>query len=355
MFSSPEGQYFLNTLKQNFYPIPDDLNENQLLELLNQHRLSIWFFRTLSTKAPEFFERYPQLKTTLKDLFTQNTLRSLSKCAEQIAIHKNFQAQQINAIFLKGEPLSQQLYGCSNGRISGDIDILIDPKNLIKADECLHQLGYQRVNLKKWIFDQAKFFLLWDRKDIDYIHPQKKIMIELHWRFEIEKLFLNIPFKTLWESRNHVQIHGSTLPILGREHNALYLCLHGAKHGYLKFQWLIDIKNYLETQQVQLTDILETAKQYHVEKHCLLTMSLSNKYTNKNFDLSIISSKINRLCRVTENLFNMPQSKKKDYYFMFFFLPLSYRKPVFFLPVFLRACVSKAVRLLTLKSLLNND
>ena len=46
---------------------------------------------------------------------------------------------------VKGEVLSQQIYGVPNRRRSSDIDILIDKKNVKFLEEQLHNLGFEQM------------------------------------------------------------------------------------------------------------------------------------------------------------------------------------------------------------------
>lgn len=340
MLSSTEGQYLLNALQGNFHTIPDPLDENQFLELLNQHKLSIWFFRTVTTKAPVFLEQYSHLKTALKNLFTQNTLKSLSKCAEQIQINQHFKTHNIKAIFLKGEALSQQLYDCPNGRMSGDIDILIEPQMLVKADECLHALGYIRMGTSKILFKWLKPVLFWVQKDVIYLHPQKKTLIELHWRFECDGCCMSVPFDTLWQQKSSVKLHNVDIPVLGPEDNAVYLCFHGAKHSYLKLQWLIDIKNYLQKFQLNPEDILERAKKYKSQPHCFLTAYFLDQYTGTTFNLMPSDSQLKRLTRSAEHILKTAPSTKRRIALILIRQKL-HKNFLFLFPRILRICAEK--------------
>ncbi len=341
MFSSTEGQYLLNSLQGNFNNTPEHLDENQFLELLNQHKLSIWFFNSASKKAPAVLKKYNHLAAALKNLFAQNTLKSLGKCAEQIKINQEFKAHNIQSIFLKGEGLSQQIYDEPNARMSGDIDILIDSKMLVKADECLKALGYIRKGTSEVLFKWFKPILFWVQKDVIYIHPQKKIMIELHWRFECDQFCMRAPFETLWQQRSSVKFHNIDIPVLGPEDNAVYLCFHGAKHGYLKFQWLLDIKNYFEKFQLTPDTILQRAKQYRVEPHCFLTAYLLDKYTGTSFNLRPESSASRRLNYSVEYILRNPPSQKRRLYFAFIFMPQLHKNLLLLFPRIMRVCVEK--------------
>ena len=57
--------------------------------------------------------------------------------------------------------------------------------------------------------------------------------IELHWRWvHIPGMFE--PGEAVWDSAVNVEIAGVQLKTLSPEYNLLYLCVHGAKHCWLK-------------------------------------------------------------------------------------------------------------------------
>ena len=365
MLSSPEGRCLLHLLKNNNFSADNfkNIDQKKFLELLKQHRLSIWFFENFIKNSPTNFAHDDFIRQALEEIFKQNTLRSLFKSAELIQIYTHFTQHNIPLLFLKGELLSLQIYQALNARISGDIDILINFTDLILADKILKNLGYQRAGTPNTLLKNFKSFLHWLQKDMIYTHPQKKIMVEVHWRFVEDPRFMNIPFEKLWERKTLVTLNNNNLPTLGAEDNLLYLCLHGAKHGYLRLQWLIDIQNYFEyfkrlksSQNLNSQDssryLFNQAANYQIQPHYALTEYLIGKYLssteenknknkNKNKKIEKIDSNFERLFITTEKLWHMPESKKRRLYLAFIFKPLLYKNIFYFLPALLRIFTEK--------------
>jgi Uncharacterised nucleotidyltransferase len=82
----------------------------------------------------------------------------------------------IVAMPLKGPQLSELLYGDPGRRLSGDVDLLVDPERLTDAVAVVERLGYQRPT--DFVYPsglpQLHYALL---------HPQDELPpIELHWR-----------------------------------------------------------------------------------------------------------------------------------------------------------------------------
>lgn len=74
-----------------------------------------------------------------------------------------------------------------------------------------------------------------------YILPYpKKIKLEIHWRLNPGP-GLEPTFNELWARRRISSITSFPVHYLGREDLFLFLVSHGARHGWSRLRWLIDI------------------------------------------------------------------------------------------------------------------
>jgi len=82
----------------------------------------------------------------------------------------------VRALALKGPLLGERIYGCIEARVSADIDLLVNPGDLVGATEILEGLGYVRA------FGADVFH--GTRPDLhEVLHsPDGLPEIELHWR-----------------------------------------------------------------------------------------------------------------------------------------------------------------------------
>lgn len=179
----------------------------------------------------------------------------------------------IRALVLKGCALSLQLYGDPSLRQSGDIDLLIEPGRLWEADEIILRLGYRRdagqigasvrALHQDWI------------KDLSY--SSGNWHLELHHRLTDNPLLLPCDFERLWSEREIVASGGLSLPVLPRRFNALYLCVHGADHGWERLGWLADIAALLGTVSAQ-AEILADADELGLAKVAIQSLQIAHDW-----------------------------------------------------------------------------
>jgi hypothetical protein len=141
---------------------------------------------------------------------------------------------------LKGPQISKKLYGDLGLRHSRDIDVIVEPRQLIDSLKVLKTAGWDWPNAERWFASRAYRLLaqsqLWD---FEVKHPQYKSVIEVHWRFEnVRDPAMEATWWARWDA------DGSELSPA----EALHLCLHGANHGWSRMKWLGDLRTLLDRQ-----------------------------------------------------------------------------------------------------------
>src|SRR5262249_49694292 len=89
--------------------------------------------------------------------------RSLAQVAEVALLQRAFAEAGVRVLFLKGVVLSAQLFGDAAMRDARDIDLLVDPADLTRAEKILAAAGYrsamgalsprQAASYRHWIKD----------------------------------------------------------------------------------------------------------------------------------------------------------------------------------------------------------
>lgn len=170
--------------------------------------------------------------------------RSLAQVAEVERLARAFAVADVRMLVLKGVALSIQLYGDPTRRGARDIDILIDPAQMMQADTILVTMGYESP------FDtlsprESESYRRWI-KEVQYVHPLSGVCLELHHRPSDNPVLLDWDFATLWREREELCVGNSSIATLPRQHLALYLCAHGAGHCWERLRWLLDLAELLQ-------------------------------------------------------------------------------------------------------------
>jgi hypothetical protein len=155
-------------------------------------------------------------------------------------------------IFLKGDLLSQTLYGDRFMRESGDIDLLLDPEHLDEILARLHHRGYRPepgTGPMPWVSNQFPVY-----------HEQTGITVELHWAIA----YPYVPSPQIGEilSRHRVlwtdPEQGRRAMLLEPQMLLLQLCYHFHQHaGFLK--GLVDIAGWIDRFDSQTDGAFATA------------------------------------------------------------------------------------------------
>ncbi|WP_068498678.1 nucleotidyltransferase domain-containing protein [Paenibacillus kribbensis] len=223
----------------------------RLLRLADHHRVVPLIYLQLK-KSNDPAIPGPLLES-LQVQYHRNTLRMLLLQAEAARLTRLLMDHGIRVFILKGPALAQQLYGDVSLRTSKDIDLLIAPDDMDEAEHWIREAGYESKSGETRVLGSWK----WKDHHTSFLHPQKRVEVELHWRLHPDAGG-EPSFDELWDRRQFSESAGasrggqsasadSTAAMaastytLGGEHQFLYLSAHGARHGWFRLRWLVDI------------------------------------------------------------------------------------------------------------------
>lgn len=265
----------------------EDIDWELFKELAIHHRLFPLLVGKLRKMEGQYIPR--DLFQDLDQLYKHNTFRMLHLTREMEMICKSFNDNQIKSLVLKGPILAADLYGDLSLRTSADLDILVPITELDKAKQLLIDLGFERDGEIQPVFSDWK----WRSNHHTYFHTQKGVKCEVHWR--LYPLPGKEPsFDELWERRRVSSLTNYPIHYLGREDLLLYLASHGARHGWSRLRWLVDIEKLLK-QEINWTFFYEQLnkykKQHIVGQAILLSSQLLKTIIPQEMEI-LVSSKI---------------------------------------------------------------
>ncbi|ASS96099.1 nucleotidyltransferase family protein [Peribacillus simplex] len=237
--------------------IPISMNEidwGKFLHLALHHRVYSLIYSKLKKLDKEWIPSY--VIRILRQEYKENTFRMLLLTGEMEQISKLFTENKIPLLYLKGPVIAADLYGDISLRTSRDLDVLIPITDLKRVDELLLNFGYEREK-------RASFLNEWKYRDhhVTYIHPQKNIHLEIHWRLQ-RRPSMEPNFFELWERKRLSKLTTYPVYFLGEEDLFLFLISHGARHGWFRLRWLLDIDRNLR-KGINIEKINLLLKDYH--------------------------------------------------------------------------------------------
>ncbi len=211
------------------------------LELVQHHRVSSVVYKKLKSVSKRTLPQ--RIIKELQDQYQQTSFQMLKLSGELVKVCQEIATNYIDILVLKGPILALEIYGEFSMRPSRDLDLLVSIEDLKATEEVLFKLGYH-----KDIKDQEQeVFNIWRWRTHHflYFHPVKQITIELHWRLHPPPS--KAPnFKELWKRRRVRFISKTSVNYLGKEDLFLFLVTHGARHGWFRLRWLVDIDRLLK-------------------------------------------------------------------------------------------------------------
>ncbi|BAY87288.1 hypothetical protein NIES267_68090 [Calothrix parasitica NIES-267] len=171
--------------------------------------------------------------------FQSTAQRNLHLTGELINLLKLLKQQNIVALPYKGPVLATLIYKNVALRRFGDLDIIVQQKDIFAVRELLIAQGYQ-PKIKMTDAELIKYLNSKTEHTYDFLHQEKNVFLEIHWRIA-PKFVCQIEAKDLWDDLEPFSLAGTTINNLALEDWLPILCVHGSRHVWERFSWLCDI------------------------------------------------------------------------------------------------------------------
>jgi hypothetical protein len=211
--------------------------------LADRHRVTAPVYNRLSELGSETLPK--TVLITLQHHGRKIAQEVLLKAAELALLSKQFEKKGIAVLALKGPALALQIYGVLGTRSFRDLDIMVAPERLEKAEKILLSNGYQRIDPAFVLSPRQYLSYLQTGHHFNYFSKEKNQFVELHWRFSNSRHLFPFEFHDLWKAHRTVEISGAEIHTPSNEHTAFLLFVHGALHAWSRLFWLYDIHHLL--------------------------------------------------------------------------------------------------------------
>jgi hypothetical protein len=148
-------------------------------------------------------------------------------------------ASDIDVLPIKGPILAVTAYGDPARRgVSGDLDLVVRPRDFERAVACLLALGYVR---HEGASDPEHEQEQWQREAHFLPSALPAAMIELHTDLVGNLNTASVSVEDVFERSRRDTVFGVPMRVLAMEDQLLYLCLHGARHLWSRLLWVCDV------------------------------------------------------------------------------------------------------------------
>jgi hypothetical protein len=247
----------------------------------------------------------------------------------------------VRIVPLKGADLLLNVYENIGLRQLSDLDVLIEKSDLEIFRKVMHELGFVETPMLP-----RKAAVLVDHPS-PYLYTRKGLNVDIHLKLNKKKQFdLNV--EDIWNRVTQTNFENVVIWRLEKIDFLVHLCVHLHKHFIVfnhKSIHFLDIKLFIEKNEIQLEDLLSRAQEYgcanQVEQIIYLLnffgilpfsdkevsyniSKLEKQQLERNFLMSLAESKLELSKHAhSESYFRIPQLSKKLQlqYLMYFLFP----------------------------------
>lgn len=217
--------------------------------------------------------RYSFQSIAQRNLFLTSELANLLKLLKQ---------HDIVALPYKGPVLATLIYKNVALRRFGDLDIIVQQKNIFAVRELLIAQGYQPTK-KMTDAELVKYLNSKTEHTYDFLHQDKNVFLEIHWRIA-PKFVCQIEAKDLWDDLEPFSLAGTTINNLPLEDWLPILCIHGSRHVWERFSWLCDIATLIyKNPNLNWDRVIKKAETWGCQRMLLLGLFMVHDL----FDISL--------------------------------------------------------------------
>jgi len=185
-----------------------------------------------------------EVERTLRSAYEANLRRSLWFTVELARIMQHFGRRQLRAVPYKGAVLAQSLYRNLGLRSFSDLDFLISSTDFGRAKQALAEIGYRPAADLTPAVER-----LWLRTGYEraFDSAAGKNLVEVQWALLPYFYGVDLGVEDLMARAGRTVVGGCEVPCLAPEDLLLVLCLHAAKHLWMRLIWLSDIAETLRS------------------------------------------------------------------------------------------------------------
>lgn len=253
--------------------IKNGLDWDYLLNLASRHRLMPLLYHNLNSVCPELVPE--DILCELKDNFNANVHHNLLLTGELIKILDKLKSQGINSIPYKGSSLAIFAYNNLALRQFGDIDIIVNKSDTLKAKEIMDSFGYELESYPEKMDESLYFKTQTEHK---FINKTKNIVVEIHNKFQGHFLYFPTNPNFLYEKENLETLNVSNYQtcIPSTENLILILCVHCARHNWSRISWLCDISEIIQHKEINWPKLIEAAENLCIKRILLISLFLAS-------------------------------------------------------------------------------
>jgi hypothetical protein len=216
----------------------------------------------------------PAEMRALKQSYQTNLHKALLLSRELIRIVESLTARGIEVMPYKGVALAEVIYGDIALRQSGDIDLLIHPRDLPRIRDAVAELGYTpHLGLS----DAEECAYLKSGYECVFDGTAGPNLLELQWAIQPRFYAVDFDMQSLFQRAVTIPVAGQPMKTPSPADLFLILSVHAAKHVWGRLVWLCDIAQLMHRPDLDWNWIGSQAQGLGVVRILRVTMFAANR------------------------------------------------------------------------------
>lgn len=249
-----------------------ELSAFDLLATIRRQRLEC-----LLHADPSVAELLPALWPSLQQLARRETMAALALASLTREISSLLQQAHIPHLVIKGVPLALQTTGSIAARGRGDLDLFVDPSDVLGTFSVLQAAGFQtNGGSDLYYIDHSLLgrYSRWWYNQLCLMRSKGEAVqiIDLHWSLVFA--YKALPsFRQCYAQRSSVLIVDTSIGTLNLPYSFQHACAHAARDNWMCLRNLVDIHRLARMLD---HDLLAGLQRYsYVQSSCLVAHELT--------------------------------------------------------------------------------
>ncbi len=209
-----------------------------------------------------------QVRTVLSRGSKQNRLRVLGQIGELARIASRLEAAGVPYLAVKGPTAAIQAWPDPQKRRMVDLDLYVPPHCLREVEVVLTESGYARHNDRlpdtMALADMESFVR--HESEVPYLdrRGENSNTVDLHWKPFGNPCLYPLSVTEMIGRADVVRIGQHGVATLSVEDHFIYICVHGAKHDWMRVQWLTDVVAFTMLDRLDWTYLTQASDELEI-------------------------------------------------------------------------------------------
>lgn len=214
------------------YEPPEEMSSAEVARAIRNHRLS-----RRALELADFFGLSDEDRDSIRNDALAHTHAAFQLVGHTAHLVSTLEAAGLRFLVVKGVALAAQTESVAS-RGAGDVDILVDPKDVPRLHDILESASYRPALALPDPYSKSGQVWRWLDREATYLGNGTQV--DVHWRISSQhRLFP--PFHTLYERRMTVTVADTPVPTLRRPDALAAACYHAYFDQFQPARGLVDV------------------------------------------------------------------------------------------------------------------